>query len=70
MITALREHGHEVLVETQAGVGSSIPDEEYREAGALILNSAAEVWSKSDLIVKVKEPQPSEYQLRELTAVM
>ncbi len=62
MITALREHGHEVLVETQAGVGSSIPDEDYEEAGALIINSAAEVWSKSDLIVKVKEPQSSEYQ--------
>lgn len=61
MITALREHGHEVLVETQAGVGSSIPDEEYAEAGAIIVDLAHEVWSKSDLIVKVKEPQPSEY---------
>ncbi len=62
MITALREHGHEVLVETQAGIGSSIPDDEYSEAGALIVDSAAEVWSKSDLVVKVKEPQVSEYQ--------
>ncbi len=62
MITALREHGHEVLVETQAGVGSSIPDDEYSEAGAIIVQRAAEVWSKSDLIVKVKEPQASEYQ--------
>jgi alanine dehydrogenase len=62
MVTALREHGHEVLVETQAGLGSSITDEEYREAGALILDSAAEVWKRSDLVVKVKEPQPSEYQ--------
>ncbi len=61
MVTALRECEHEVLVETGAGVGSSISDEEYREAGALIVNNAAEVWSKSDLIVKVKEPQPSEY---------
>ena len=61
MLTALREHGHEVLVETQAGVGSSIPDEEYAEAGAIIVDRASEVWSKSDLIVKVKEPQPSEY---------
>jgi alanine dehydrogenase len=61
MITALREHGHEVLVETQAGFGSSIPDAEYAEAGALIVESAAEAWNKSDLIVKVKEPQPSEY---------
>src|SRR5438874_9059604 len=61
MIIALREHGHEVLVETQAGVGSSIPDEEYEEAGAIILEKAADVWSKSDLIVKVKEPQPTEF---------
>lgn len=63
MITALRDHGHEVLVETQAGIGSSIADDEYSEAGAIILDSAAELWSKSDLIVKVKEPQPSEFQL-------
>ncbi|MGA8028647.1 MAG: alanine dehydrogenase [Bryobacteraceae bacterium] len=62
MITALREHGHEVLVETQAGVGSSIPDDEYSEAGATIVDRAGEVWSKSQLIVKVKEPQPSEFQ--------
>jgi alanine dehydrogenase len=62
MITSLRERGHEVLVETSAGLGSSIPDEEYSEAGGIIVNSAAEVWKRSDLIVKVKEPQPSEYQ--------
>jgi alanine dehydrogenase len=61
MVTALREHGHEVLVETQAGVGSSIHDEEYEEAGAIILDKAADVWGKSDLIVKVKEPQPVEF---------
>ncbi len=62
MITALRESAHEVLVEAQAGVGSSIGDDEYAEAGAIILEDPAEVWSKSDLIVKVKEPQPSEYK--------
>src|SRR5579885_339018 len=61
MVTVLREHGHDVLVEAQAGVGSSITDEEYAEAGAVILDSAAEVWGKADLIAKVKEPQPSEY---------
>ena len=61
MVTALREHGHEVLVETKAGIGSSVTDEEYLEAGARILNSAAEVWQGADLVVKVKEPQPSEY---------
>jgi alanine dehydrogenase len=60
-VTALREAGHEVLVETQAGDGSSLTDREYMQAGAAILQSAAEVWQKSDLIVKVKEPQPSEY---------
>ena len=62
MITALRERGHEVLVEAGAGVGSSIFDDDYSEAGAVVIESAAEVWNKSDLIVKVKEPQPSEYQ--------
>ena len=58
---ALREAGHRVVVETNAGAGSSLPDKEYRDAGAEILPSVAEVWSKADLIVKVKEPQPSEY---------
>ncbi|MGD0435594.1 MAG: alanine dehydrogenase [Bryobacteraceae bacterium] len=60
-VTALREAGHRVLVETQAGVGSSIPDQDYLDAGAEILPSAAEVWRTADLVVKVKEPQPSEY---------
>jgi len=60
-VTALREAGHRVLVESQAGAGSSIPDQEYVDAGAEILASAADVWSKADLVVKVKEPQPSEY---------
>src|SRR6266581_4068643 len=60
-VLALREAGHEVLVETHAGEGSSIPDEEYTQAGGQILESAAEVWSKADLVVKVKEPQSAEY---------
>jgi alanine dehydrogenase len=60
-VTALREAGHPVLVEAGAGVGSSIPDREYIEAGAEIVETAAEVWKRSDLVVKVKEPQPSEY---------
>jgi alanine dehydrogenase len=61
MVISLHEGGHRVLVESGAGIGSSITDEEYAEAGATILPTAAEVWQKSDLIVKVKEPQPSEY---------
>ncbi len=60
-VIVLKEHGHEVLVETRAGLGSSIPDEEYEHAGATIVASAADVWAKADLIVKVKEPQASEF---------
>ena len=60
-VIALREAGHEVLVETRAGEGSSITDREYVETGAVILKSAAEVWQRADLVVKVKEPQPAEY---------
>ena len=60
-VIALREAGHDVLVETRAGEGSSITDREYVETGAVILKSAAEVWHRAGLIVKVKEPQPAEY---------
>src|SRR5512140_3272688 len=60
-VTALREAGHEVLVETHAGEGSSLTDEEYAEAGAQVLPTAAEVWKRADLVVKVKEPQKAEY---------
>jgi alanine dehydrogenase len=60
-VTALRESGHRVLVETLAGAGSSIPDHEYADAGADIRSTAAEIWSQADLVIKVKEPQLSEY---------
>src|SRR5215467_3801333 len=60
-VTALREAGHEVLVESRAGEGSSLTDREYMQAGAHILDSASSVWSQADLIVKVKEPQAAEY---------
>ncbi|MBL8179308.1 MAG: alanine dehydrogenase [Bryobacterales bacterium] len=59
-VTALREHGHEVLVQTGAGLGSTIPDSDYVAAGAMMIDRAADVWSKSDLVVKVKEPQSAE----------
>jgi alanine dehydrogenase len=51
-------HGHEVLVETGAGAGIGADDNAYRAAGATIAKTAAEVFAKSDMIVKVKEPQP------------
>lgn len=59
-------HGHDVIVETGAGAGIGADDNSYRTAGATIAKTAAEVFTKADMIVKVKEPQPSEWvQLRE-----
>ncbi|MER9615965.1 alanine dehydrogenase [Mesorhizobium sp. M0207] len=59
-------HGHEVLIETGAGAGSGADDNAYRAAGATIAKTAADVFAKSDMIVKVKEPQPNEWvQLRD-----
>lgn len=54
-------HGHQVDVESGAGVGSAITDDEYRAAGATILPEASAVWDRADLVCKVKEPVPSEY---------
>jgi alanine dehydrogenase len=59
-VVALVEAGHQVLVESSAGDGSSLPDEEYVTAGAKIVDTAAAVWGQADLVVKVKEPQPGE----------
>jgi alanine dehydrogenase len=59
-VSALIEAGHEVLVEADAGEGSSLPDEEYVAAGAQIVKKAEDVWARADLVVKVKEPQPQE----------
>ncbi|MBD0415025.1 alanine dehydrogenase [Oryzicola mucosus] len=59
-------HGHEVLVETGAGAGIGADDGAYAAAGARIAKTAADVFARSDMIVKVKEPQPNEWvQLRE-----
>ncbi|MFM9612303.1 alanine dehydrogenase [Streptomyces sp. V2] len=57
----LVRHGHEVVIERGAGVGSSIPDAEYVAAGAAILETADEVWGAADLLLKVKEPVAEEY---------
>jgi alanine dehydrogenase len=53
-------HGHEVLIETGAGLGSGFPDADFQAAGAQIVGSAAEVFSAAEMIIKVKEPQPEE----------
>jgi len=62
-VTALCEAGHKVLVQSTAGDGCALPDSEYAAAGAQIVPGAAEVWREADIVVKVKEPQPSEYPL-------
>ncbi|WP_349434436.1 alanine dehydrogenase [Pararhizobium sp. A13] len=59
-------HGHEVIIETKAGAGIGAEDDAYRAAGAKIVATAKDIFEKSDMIVKVKEPQPSEWaQLRD-----
>jgi alanine dehydrogenase len=58
---ALIAAGHKVFVESKAGDGSGFPDEEYKAAGAETFSSAKEIWQKSEMIIKVKEPQESEF---------
>ena len=60
-VQALKEAGAGVIVEAGAGVGSGIADADYVRAGAEIVESAADAWTRSDLVVKVKEPLESEY---------
>lgn len=56
-------HGHRVAVQAGAGTGSSITDEEYGAAGAVIIDDPDQVWADAEMILKVKEPVPSEYPL-------
>jgi alanine dehydrogenase len=58
----LISRGHQVLVETGAGLGSSFSDDDYRSAGCEVGTTLAEVWNRAELLVKVKEPDPSEFQ--------
>jgi alanine dehydrogenase len=60
-VKALVDAGHQVLVESRAGELSSMPDEDYKSAGASIASNAAEIWRRADMVVKVKEPIASEY---------
>ena len=61
--TQLTKHGHSVLVETNAGLGSGYPDEDYVKAGAEIVEQAKDVFARADMIVKVKEPLKAEFPL-------
>jgi alanine dehydrogenase len=62
-VEVMRQHGHTVLVETVAGVGSGFSDADYRDAGATILSNPAEIYAQADMVMHVKEPQPAEYPL-------
>ena len=62
VVHALVDHGHQVVVEQGAGLGSGIHDEEYVEAGASMLPTADEVWHAAEMVVKVKEPLRAEYE--------
>jgi alanine dehydrogenase len=60
-VNELTQHGHEVVIEREAGVGSAIRDEDFVAAGAQILPTADDVWGTADLVLKVKEPIAEEY---------
>src|SRR3712207_9153708 len=60
-VAELVHHGHEVIVESGAGLGAGFEDEEYEAAGARLAGDPDEVFEAADLIVKVKEPIPEEY---------
>jgi alanine dehydrogenase len=64
-VAELVAHGHEVFVETKAGSGIDCPDKAFEKAGAKILPTAADVFARSDMIVKVKEPQQQEIAMLE-----
>lgn len=60
-VVQLINAGHKVVIEANAGIGSGFTDEEYKQAGAEIVERASEVWEKAEMILKVKEPLPAEY---------
>ena len=62
-VKALADAGHQVMVETRAGDLSSMPDSEFKQAGAEIVGTAAEVWGRAEMVVKVKEPIEQEFGL-------
>lgn len=60
-VAELASNGHQIYVERGAGAGSGYPDDDYRAAGAILLEQARDVWDHADMVMKVKEPQPPEY---------
>ena len=62
-VATMKAHGHDVLVEKNAGIGSGLTDEAYIATGATIVDTAAEIYAQAELVMHVKEPQPAEYPL-------
>ncbi|MEE2938382.1 MAG: alanine dehydrogenase [Planctomycetota bacterium] len=60
-VEELVARGHRVIVQSNAGMGSGLPNDDYKRAGAELVGNSEDVFSQADLIVKVKEPQPDEY---------
>ncbi len=61
-VQRLKREGHTILVQTRAGAGSGFSDQQFKNSGAKIVSEAKEIWRKSDLVLKVKEPLPKEYR--------
>ncbi len=62
-VSEMNQNGHEVIVEKNAGAGSGLYDDAYRDAGAIIADTPDEIFEKCEMIMHVKEPQPSEFDL-------
>jgi len=62
-VRELAAHGHRVMIQSGAGAGIDFTDDQYREAGADIVETAAEIFERAEMIVKVKEPQPAECKM-------
>ena len=62
-VRELVKHGHKLLIEQGAGLGSAITDKDYSSQGAVIVSDAKSVWAEAEMIMKVKEPLPAEYAL-------
>lgn len=69
-VQQLVSEGHTVYVQSNAGIGIGLTNERYEKVGAKILDSAKEVWEKSQMIVKVKEPLPEEYDLMQENQIL
>jgi len=62
-VAVMQNHGHQVLVEAGAGVGSGFSDENYRQVGGEIIGNKANIFARAEMLMHVKEPQPEEYAL-------